>query len=65
MIDGVEWTNVTVRFSMHHLRSASDIDDGSITLVTQTQDLNKDMPIFEEFLSHIRFEGKEAIAAGT
>jgi hypothetical protein len=65
VIDGVEWINVTVRFSMHHLRSASDIDDGSITLVTQTQDLNKDIPIFEEFLSHIRFEGKEVIAAGT
>jgi len=61
VIDGVEWTNVTVRFSMHHLRSASDIDDGSITLVTQTQNIARYTPVFEEFLSHLRFEGKELI----
>jgi len=65
LIDGVEWTSVRVRFSMHHLRSASDIDDGSITLVTRTQDLDKYMLIFKEFLSHIRFEGKELINSGT
>lgn len=64
LIDGVEWTNVTVRFSMHHLRSASDIDDGSITLVTQTEDVDEYMPIFEEFLSHIRFESKELMSSG-
>jgi len=50
---------------MHHPRAASDIDDGSITLVTRTQDLNKYKSIFEEFLSHIRFGGKEAITSGT
>jgi hypothetical protein len=64
LIDGVEWTNVTVRFSMHHLRSASDIDDGSVTLVARTQDLDEYEPIFNEILSHIRFEGKEAISSG-
>jgi hypothetical protein len=65
VVDGVEWTNITVRFSTHHPRSASDIDDGSITLATRTQDLDKYMPIFKEFLSHIIFEGKKATTSGT
>ena len=65
VVEGVEWTNVTVRFSTHHPRSASDIDDGSITLATRTQDLDKYMPIFKEFLSHIIFEGKKATTSGT
>jgi hypothetical protein len=65
MIDGVEWTNIIVRFSIRHVRSAHDIDDGSITLVTRTQDLDKRMPIFQNFVSNIRFEGKELISSRT
>jgi hypothetical protein len=65
MIDGVEWTNITVRFSMHHVRSRSEIDDGSITLVTPTRDKGRNMSIFQEFITHIRFEGRELITSGT
>jgi hypothetical protein len=65
LIDGIEWTNITVRFAMHHLRSAHEIDDGSITLVTRTQDEGKNLPIFRGFIKRIRFDGKEFITSGT
>jgi hypothetical protein len=61
VIDGIGWSNVTVRFSMHHVRSANEVDDGSIILVTPTQDLSKNVAVFQEFMSHIRFEGKELV----
>jgi hypothetical protein len=56
-IGGTEWTNVNVTFSIHRQNSATEIDDGSITLATRTQDMGKNLPVFEEFVSHIRFEG--------
>lgn len=59
VIEGNEWTNVTVRYSIRHPRSTNEIDDGTITLVTLTQDKSKNMALFQEFISQIRFEGKD------
>lgn len=59
VIDGSEWTNVTVRYSIRHVRSAKEIDDGTIILVTRTQDKNKNKAIFQEIISQIRFQGKD------
>jgi hypothetical protein len=61
VIAGVEWSNVTVRFSMHHVHSGNEVDDGSIILVTPTQDIGKNTAIFREFMSHMRFGGNELI----
>lgn len=61
VIAGVEWSNVTVRFSMHHMHSGNEVDDGSLILVTPTQDIGKNTATFREFMAHMRFDGKELI----
>jgi hypothetical protein len=61
VIEGVEWSNVIVRFSMHHVHSTSEIDDGSVILVTPTGDKGKNIIILKEFLSRFRFDGKELV----
>jgi hypothetical protein len=53
-INGTECTNVTVRFSHAHDR---EVDGGTVWLVTPTQDVSRNKPAFETFLSQIRFVG--------
>jgi hypothetical protein len=57
IIDGSAWTNVKISFSV---QNGTDVDDGSVWLVTPTGQLSKNMPIFNRFVSHIRFEAKLA-----
>ena len=47
------FTNVTVEFSAPRRQ---EISDGTVRLVTPTKDLNRNMPIFDTFLSQIRFD---------
>jgi hypothetical protein len=52
-MDGTKLTNVTIRFSVPH---GQEIDDGTVRMVTPARDLATNGPIFEEFLSHMRFD---------
>lgn len=54
LVEGTEWTNVRIRFSVFH---GKEIDDGSVTLATPTRDLNRNLPIFRKFVSEIIFDG--------
>jgi hypothetical protein len=53
MIDGIEWANVKIKFSVPQ---GKRVDDGSVALITPVRDLNRNMPIFQEFISKIQFE---------
>jgi len=64
VIEGNEWTNVTARFSIRDPRSTNEVDDGSLTLVTLTRNKSKNMELFREMRSHIRFEGEDVSVAG-
>jgi hypothetical protein len=51
-IDGKQFTNIAVRFSVVHRK---EVDDGTVWLVTRTKDLSRDRPIFERFLAQTKF----------
>lgn len=49
-INGVEFTNVTIRFSV---AQGHEVDDGAVWLVTPARDVDKNRPILEALLSRI------------
>ena len=53
--NGTALTNVTITFSVPE---GGAVYDGSVWLVTPTEDLEKNLPTFRNFVSHIRFEPK-------
>jgi len=56
VVNGTALTNVTITFSVPHRR---EIYDGSVWLVTPTEELEKEMPTFRKFVSGIRFDAEE------
>jgi len=53
-VNGTAFTNVAISFSVPQ---RGEVFDGSVWLVTPTEDLAKNMPIFRSFVSHFRFDG--------
>jgi hypothetical protein len=56
-VNGIEWSNVKINFSVSR---HGNVYDGSVWLVSRTEDLRKNMPIFRNFVSQIRFNGRQA-----
>jgi hypothetical protein len=58
VVDGVEWTNITVRFSV---RNGDHIDDGALWMASPTKELAENKPTFQKLISQIRFKGAGAV----